>query len=341
MTGTISNAPDPAPDPMPRVTLPKAGPPPAIVAVALCLAGAGVIWATQAHLGARKVAPPRSAPAVTGLPPTIAPLEIPPPPPPAGPSSRPQPEIRYIQAAPPPPVVQYVNLPPPQQRMAAPAAARLTEPVMTIDLPANASPADATTPDDPPVHAVVMHNRAMLVPQGALIPAAIETPVDSSEGGAVRAVTTGDTRGFDGTRVLIPRGSHLIGEIHPGTQANQRRITILWTRLIRPDGVAIKLLAPGADLEGGAGVVGKVNTHLLARVGGAVFQTVLTVGVALASRPGNGSVVLGVPAQTASGVIQAGAPQSENTPTVRIEAGTLIMVFVNRDMDFTGSLPRR
>jgi len=212
---------------------------------------------------------------------------------------------------------------------------------MTIDLPANASPADATTPDDPPAHAVVMHNRAMLVPQGALIPAAIETPVDSSEGGAVRAVTSGDTRGFDGTRVLIPRGSHLIGEIHPGTQANQSRITILWTRLIRPDGVAIKLLAPGADLEGGAGVVGKVDTHLLARVGGAVFQTALTVGVALASRPGNGSVVLGVPAQTASSVVQAGAPQSENTPTVRIEAGTPIMVFVNRDMDFTGSLPRR
>jgi len=111
--------------------------------------------------------------------------------------------------------------------------------------------------------------------------------------------------------------------------------------MIRPDGIAIKLAAPGADLQGGAGVAGKVDTHMLARMGAAAFQTALTVGVALASRPGNGSVVLGVPAQTAASVAQAGSPQGENLPTVRVEAGTPIMVFVNRDMDFSGVLPRR
>lgn len=211
---------------------------------------------------------------------------------------------------------------------------------MTIDLPSG-SANESAAPDDPPARAVVMHNRSTLVPQGALIPAAIETPVDSSQGGPVRAITTGDTRGFDGTRVLIPRGSHLIGEIKAGTQANQSRVTIQWTRLIRPDGIAIKLLAPGADLQGGAGIAGKVDNHTLARMGSAAFQTALTVGVALASRPGNGSVVLGIPAQAAGSVAQAGAPQGDNAPTVRVEAGTPIMVFVNRDMDFTGVLPRR
>lgn len=333
MTGADMREPD---DSLPRVTAPRAGPSPVVVAFLLCLAGGGVIWASQAHLGAKKPAMTRSVPA-TALAPSIAPLEIPPPPPPA---PRPLPEIRYVKSPPPPPVVQYVNPPGPPPSMAPPPAARLTEPVLTIDLPTAASPESAAA-DDTPAHAVVLHNRATLVPQGALIPAAIETPVDSSEVGPVRAITTGDTRGFDGTRVLIPRGSHLIGEIHPGTHADQSRVTILWTRLIRPDGIAIKLTAPGADLQGGAGVAGKVDTHLLTRMGSAVFQSVLTVGVALASRPGNGSVVLGVPAQTASGVVQAGAPQGENAPTVRVEAGTPIMVFVNRDMDFTGVLPRR
>ncbi len=326
-------------DGAPRVTAPRAGPSPVVVAIALCLAGGGVIWASQAHLGAPKTALKRTVPA-TALPPGIAPLEIPSPPPLAPPAPRPQSEIRYIQA-PPPPIIQYVNPPGPPPSPPPPPPARLTEPVLTIDLPPAASPAESTAADDTPAHAVVLHNRSMLVPQGAFIPAAIETPVDSSQVGPVRAITTGDTRGFDGTRVLIPRGSHLIGEVHPGTQPNQNRVTILWTRLIRPDGIAIKLTAPGADLQGGAGVPGKVDTHLLARMGSAVFQSVLTVGVALASRPGNGSVVLGVPAQTAAGVVQAGAPQGENTPTVRVEAGTPIMVFVNRDMDFTGALPRR
>ncbi len=337
MTGDSTLRPE---DPAPRVALPKSGPSPVIVAVALCLAGGGVIWATQAHLGARKAPAARPLPPAAELPPAIAPLEIPPPPPPPAPTTPKAPEIRYIPGPPPPPVVQYVERPGPPPSPPAPEP-RLSEPVMTIDLPGAAGPADAATQDDPPAKAVVLHNRATLVPQGALIPAAIETPVDSSTGGAVRAVTTGDTRGFDGTRVLIPRGSHLIGEIRPGGRADQSRVTIIWTRMIRPDGIAIKLSAPGADLQGGAGVAGKVDTHLLARMGSAVFQTALTVGVALASRPGNGSVVLGVPAQTAASVAQAGAPQGENLPTVRVEAGTPIMVFVNRDMDFSGVLPRR
>jgi type IV secretion system protein VirB10 len=118
-------------------------------------------------------------------------------------------------------------------------------------------------------------------------------------------------------------------------------VTIVWTRLVRPDGVAIKLTAPAADFQGGSGVQGKVDTHLVARMGSAILQSVLTLGVALASRPGNGSVVLGIPAQTASGIVQAGAPQGENTPTIKVAAGTPVMVFVNRDMDFTGVLPRR
>lgn len=326
-------------DPAPKVTLPKAGPPPIAVALVLCLAGGGVIWASQAHLGAHSAKKPRDVPAVATLAPAIAPLEIPPPPAPAPPAAPPQPEIRYLPSPPPPPVVQYINPPtqPPQPPAPEP---RLSEPVMTIDLP-SASPAESASADDTPARATILHNRATLVPQGALIPAAIETPVDSSEGGAVRAITTGDTRGFDGTRILIPRGSHLIGEIHASTQANKNRVTIVWTRMIRPDGIAIKLTAQGADLEGGAGVPGKVDTHLLARLGAATFQTALTVGVALASRPGDGSVVLGIPAQAAGSVAQAGAPQGGNTPTIRIAAGTPIMVFVNRDMDFTGVLPRR
>jgi type IV secretion system protein VirB10 len=325
-------------DPTPRVILPKSGLPPAVVAVALCLAGGAVVLATRGHLGAPKP-PPRPIPTVQSLPPAIAPLDVPPPQP-TPPASAQAPEIRYVPGPPPPPVIQYVERPGPPPSPPAPEP-RLSEPVMTIDLPAAAGPADAAAQDDPPARAVVMHNRAMLVPQGALIPAAIETPVDSSVGGAVRAITTGDTRGFDGTRVLIPRGSHLIGEIKPGTRADQTRVTIVWTRMIRPDGVAIKLAAPGADLQGGAGVTGKVDNHVLARMGSAAFQTALTVGVALASRPGNGSVVLGVPAQAAGSVAQAAAPQGENLPTVRIDAGTPIMVFVNRDMDFTGVLPRR
>lgn len=296
-----------------------------------------MIWAADARLKAHKVSAPPPPSPVSELPPTIAPLQIPPPPPPRPQS---QPVIQSAPTPPPPPIIQYVDRPGPPPLPEAPPP-RLSEPVMTIDLADAESSADAALHNDPPLRAVIMHNRDTLVPEGALIPAVIETPIDSSVGGAVRAITTGDTRGFDGTRVLIPRGCHLIGEVKPSAQANQNRITITWTRMIRPDGVTIKLAAPGAGLQGGAGIAGKVDTHLLSRMGAAAFQTALTVGVALASRPGDGSVVLGVPAQTAGTVAQAGEAKGANAPTVRVEAGTPIMVFVNRDIDFSGALPRQ
>ena len=47
---------------------------------------------------------------------------------------------------------------------------------------------------------------------GAVIAAVLETPLNSDRPGLARAVVSKDARSFDGTRVLIPRGSRLIGE---------------------------------------------------------------------------------------------------------------------------------
>ena len=58
----------------------------------------------------------------------------------------------------------------------------------------------------------VLANRATTVAQGTLIPAVLETALDSTRPGLARAIVSRDVRGFDGSRVLIPRGSRLIGE---------------------------------------------------------------------------------------------------------------------------------
>lgn len=50
-------------------------------------------------------------------------------------------------------------------------------------------------------------NRATTVPQGTLIPAVLETAMNSTGAGFARALVQRDVHGFDGTRVLIPRGS--------------------------------------------------------------------------------------------------------------------------------------
>ena len=174
---------------------------------------------------------------------------------------------------------------------------------------------------------------ATTIPQGSVIQAVLETALDSTRPGAARAIVSRDVRGFDGTKVLIPRGSRLYGEYKADVSSGQNRAMIQWARLMRPDGVVIQLDSPSADPLGRAGVQGKVNSHFLTRFGSALLQTTLNVGVGLATRNvGGGTVVLGLPGST-----QTIAPtSSENIkPTLKVEQGAPVSVFVARDLDFT------
>lgn len=204
----------------------------------------------------------------------------------------------------------------------------------------NASAAAGAAGDDQAVRASVIRNRSSLVPQGSMISAVLETPIDSRRPGLVRAVVSRDARGFDGTRVLIPRGSRLIGEASGDAKPGQKRVLVTWTRLIRPDGVAIRIGSPAADVLGGAGVRGKINTHFFERFGNAVLQSALTIGVNVASRPRNNAVIVGLPGQidAAGQDILANVDQG---PTIKVPSGAEISVFVARDLDFSGTGLRR
>jgi len=174
---------------------------------------------------------------------------------------------------------------------------------------------------------------ATTIPQGSVIQAVLETALDSTRPGAARAIVSRDVRGFDGTKVLIPRGSRLYGEYKADVSSGQNRAMIQWTRLMRPDGVVIEIDSPSADPLGRAGVQGKVNSHFLSRFGNALLQTTLNVGVGLATRNvGGGTVVLGLPGST-----QTVAPTSSDSikPTIKVAQGAPVSVFVARDLDFT------
>ena len=182
------------------------------------------------------------------------------------------------------------------------------------------------------VQASRLANPSTTIPQGAVIQAVLETALDSTRPGSARAIVSRDVRGFDGTRVLIPRGSRLYGEYKADLAPGQNRALIQWTRLIRPDGAVIELDSPSADQLGRAGVKGKVNSHFLARFGGALLQSTLNLGVGLASRGVTGStVILGLP-----GSSQTISPQGDGVkPTLKVAQGTPVSVFVARDLDFT------
>ena len=85
------------------------------------------------------------------------------------------------------------------------------------------------------------HRTDALVPQGFMIRGILETAISSDLPGNVRATTTEDVYSFDGRRVLIPKGTMLTGEYRSGLNRGQSRIFIVWTRMLRADGVSLML----------------------------------------------------------------------------------------------------
>ena len=207
------------------------------------------------------------------------------------------------------------------------------QPPAQIDLPAPPRPADPDSLAGPRVGATRLANPATTVPQGAIVQAVLETALDSNRPGFARAIVSRDVRGFDGSRVLIPRGSRLVGEYKADLAQGQNRAFIQWQTLTRPDGVQIAVDSPVADPLGRAGVKGKVNSHFFERFAGAILQSTLDIGVGIATRKvADGNVIIGLPGSTQS-VGSSVTPQSIK-PTLKVPHGSSVSVFVARDLDF-------
>jgi type IV secretion system protein VirB10 len=168
------------------------------------------------------------------------------------------------------------------------------------------------------------------VTQGTMIPAVLETAIDTDVPGYVRAVVSQDVRSFDGTRVLVPRSSRLIGQYQSGLQAGQKRAYVIWTRLIRPDGVSVNLASPATGFDGSTGLEGKVNSHFFKRFGSAMLLSVIGGLSTLGS--GSAGLVLGGGQSAAAAAVNQG---NEIGPTVRVRQGEPIRVFTARDLDFS------
>ena len=175
-----------------------------------------------------------------------------------------------------------------------------------------------------------------VVPQGTIIAGVLETAINSDLPGQVRAVVSRDVPGFDGTRVLIPRGSRLIGQYSNGVALGQSRAFVIWTRLLRSDGVSVQLGSAGTDELGTAGLGGKVNSHFLRRFGAATLLSVVTAGLEYLGQRGgsNSTVVVGSSGQANQLATVALQREIDIPPTIRVAQGTPIRVFVAKDLDF-------
>ena len=182
----------------------------------------------------------------------------------------------------------------------------------------------------------ILPRQDRLVAQGTIIQAILETAINSDLPGMIRGQVSEDVYAFDGSSVLIPKGSRLIGRYSSDIEVGQNRIVAAWTRLIRPDGNSIALGSPASDDLGVSGLTGTVDTHFAERFGSAALISVLA-GI---SGYGASRIDDATGQETATNVGNdfTGATSSSFerylslAPTIRADQGSRVSVFVARDL---------
>jgi len=215
-----------------------------------------------------------------------------------------------------------------------------------------------------------------LVAQGTLIRADLLTAIQSDLPGNVSAIVREDVWSFDGRRVLIPAGTKLIGDYRSGITRGQTRIFVVWTRLLREDGVSVQLGSIGTDDLGRAGQAGFVDQHYVERFGASILLSVVGGASQFIATLGQQSqlnnqqnttqsytdpvtglttTITSQPNQNLLNARQIGSQQvsqsltklaeealkdSINIPTtIYVDQGTRIVVFVKKDLDFSNFYP--
>ena len=174
---------------------------------------------------------------------------------------------------------------------------------------------------------------------GTVIAAALLTGIDSDLPGEVTAsVTESVYDTVTGRYLLIPQGSRLIGTYDSQVAFGQRRVLLVWTRLIRPDGSSIVLdRLPGMDTEGHAGLEDQVDYHWGRIIAGAAVTTLLGINSQLvAQNESNGSVIVATRDSAQDSVNQTGQQLTRKNldiqPTLKIRPGFELRVLINRDL---------
>ena len=209
-----------------------------------------------------------------------------------------------------------------------------------------------------------------LIPQGTMIRGVLETAIQSDLPGMVRGITSEDVYSLDGRRILIPKGTMLTGEYRSGLARSQARVLIIWTRVLRSDGVSLALGSYGTDDLGRSGLTGDVDRHYLERFGSAILLSIVGGGSQYLAGLGQNTnqnqqaqtsytdpvtgkviTVTTQPSYAQNNAWQIGAQTAANTmnqiasealkdsvnipPTIYVDQGTPIIVFVRRDLDFS------
>ena len=205
------------------------------------------------------------------------------------------------------------------------------------------------------VEATQIGDLTRTIAQGRLIQATMESAMNTDLPAPVRAIVSRDTYAEAGNEPLIPKGSRLIGIYNTDIGGAQSRVFVVWTRVIRPDGVDVMLNSPLVDQIGQAGIGGQVDTKFQDIFSRSIMSSIVGIAMAIgsdkisggsttttnsalggSSTTGDASTTATVNALNRLGSVSDSFLQRylDVRPTILVDQGTEVNVFVNRDLIF-------
>jgi type IV secretion system protein VirB10 len=205
--------------------------------------------------------------------------------------------------------------------------------------------------DSKPTSAQPLTHPDTLMQRGTYIRCVLETRIISDIPGFSSCLVTEPVYSFNGHTLLLPKGSKLLGSYSGGPTGD--REAVIWDRIITPTGIDVNMSSPGIDNLDGAGVPGYYDAHWGKRIGSALLISLLSDAFkyeAAEHGPRETTISNGVVTQTpfqsnTAQTIQNLADQAvreaaNRPPTVTINQGTVIYVYVTKDVDFSGVVAR-
>ncbi len=219
----------------------------------------------------------------------------------------------------------------------------------------------------PKTEVTIRRDLERVILQGKVMDAVLETAINTDLPGKLRAIVSRDVYSESGKRVVIPKGSRLIGAYATDIKFGQARVYVIWNRVIRPDGVDA-IFDSGGDLIaidalGRSGVYGDLDNRFFEIFGSSILLSSLTVGFAVAADAATGGdntttsttpSGIGAGTSTTSGnVVSQGVSKAvtdlgdsvsriasqyfKTAPRITVDQGTRIKIFVNKDVIFPPS----
>src|SRR5581483_5617710 len=175
--------------------------------------------------------------------------------------------------------------------------------------------------------------------EGTVIETTLVNRLDGDFSGPVKVMVTNPVFSHDRQHVLIPEGTFVLGEVKRVQGFGQRRLAVVFHRLLMPDGYSVDLdQFHGLNQVGETGLKDQVNNHY-----GQIFGASLALGVISgAAQSSVGNVGIN---ETGSEAYRAGVASSVSqsstrildrflniNPTLAIREGHRVKVYLTNDL---------